>query len=220
MVKGKLQNNNDGIVDSSNYTPKLSMPGAREIVEVKEETWLQIIFGWMKSLIGVIVVALLVATVLYSGLSANLMMYIPTSTETMQRDLVVRNTWQESGNRPPLNTQIVISTTSTLPENWFGLIRVGWLGTDNPAIVRVASTEFDVLYILEDKVTNLGASGDEGKFVSSPAFPHSPEDETYTEEQNISLNGEYLVECLSGACEPGTYFIITNSQIFGEKREL
>lgn len=218
MAKGGKLKNNDGLVDSSNYTPKLAMPGAREIIEVKEETWPQIIWGWIKSLLGVFGVGLLVLAMLYSGLSATLMMYIPTGTDSTQRDLVVRNTWQETGNRPPLNTQVVISVTSALPENWLELIRVGWTGTDNPAIVRIASTEFDTLYIVEDSVTNLGESGEEGTFVGSPAFPHSEEDGTYFEEQNIVLDGQYLVECISGACEAGTFFIIDSSQIFGEQR--
>lgn len=217
MAKGRLRNN-DGVVDSSNYTPKLAMPGARDIIEIKEESWPQIIFGWVKSLLGVLGVGLLVIAMLYSGLAANLMMYIPTSEDVTKRDLVVRNIWQDTGNKPPLNTNVVISTTNVLPENWFELIRVGWTGTENPAVVRIASTDFDTLYIVEDEVVNLGESGETGTFVGSPSFPHYSELETYSEEQNVVLDNQFLVECISGACEPGTFFIISDNQIFGEQR--
>jgi len=207
--KGKLRNN-DGIVDSSDYIPRLAMPGARDIIETKEESWGHIALGWSKGFIGFILVALIIVAALYSGLAATLMMYSPISSNSSSRVLVVRNTWSKTAGQPPLNTNVVISSTTALPSEWWNRVAVGWTGIANPAIVKISSTDYEKLYIANSKVTGL-TSKLNGNFTGSADFKYDPT----AKAQNYQLKNEYLVQCVSGNCKPGTYSIISNSQIYG-----
>lgn len=212
--KGILRNS-DGVVDSADYIPRLAMPGAHDVIDVKEESWGHIALGWGKGLLGFGLILVILVGLLYSGLTATLMMLSPTSADTSSREWVVRNTWTETGGKPPIDKQVVISTTKALPTQWWDLVTVGWVGIAAPAVVRIASTDYETLYIVDSKVTNL-TTKDSGSFISSPAFRYDTK--TDLAEQNYKLDNEYLVECVSGSCEAGTYFIIDATQIFGERQ--
>lgn len=203
-----------GIVDSSDYTPKLSMPGAHDIVEVQEESWSSIIFGWAKGALAFVAVAFVLIGLLYSGLAAFLMSYVPTDSESSSRSWVVRGTWSETGNQPPFDSTVVISKTVPSTDDWIENIKIGWIGITDPAVVLIKSTPFDELHIFDGKVTNVNSSEAQGKLVSSLAFDSVAEDT-----QSYKLKNQYLVECVSGSCEAGTYFIIDENHIYGEVRK-
>jgi len=212
--KGALRNS-DGVVDAADYIPRLAMPGARDVIDVKEESWGRIAFGWLKGLLAFGVILLLLVGLLYSGLSATLMMLSSVNSDSNSREWVVRNTWGETGGKPPLDQKVVISTTKALPAEWWNRILVGWTGIAAPAVVRIASTDYEKLYIANSEVTNL-TTEESGEFTSSAAFQYNTDEELT--EQNYKLDNEYLVECVSGSCEAGTYFVIDAVQIFGERQ--
>ena len=212
--QGKLKNSR-GIVDSSDYNPQLAMPGAHDVVEIKEESWPSIIFGWIRGLIAFAIVAVLLLGVIYSGLAANLMMYVPLNPDSSSRSWVVRGTWSETGGKPSVGEQAVVSEDTMFPEEWWNTILVGWAGISNPSIVKIQSTTYDKLYINNDKVTNLSNEKVSGKFVTSPSYAVNATEG----EQNFKLKNQYLVECVSGSCKPGTYFIVDVKQIYGEARK-
>lgn len=212
--KGKLRNN-DGIVNSSDYIPRLAMPGARDVVDVKEESWGQIVLGWSKGLVLFVLILILLIGLLYSGLSATLMMLSSTSPTSSSREWVVRNTWSETGGTPPMEQEVIISATSALPAEWWNRIMVGWTGISNPATVRVVSNDYDTLYISDSKITNL-TTNKTGNFAGSAAYSYNAKEAPI--EQNYKLDNEYLVECVSGSCKKDTYFIIDETQIFGERQ--
>lgn len=213
--QGKLKDNS-GIVDSSDYIPKLAMPGTSDIVEVKEETWGSIFVGWGKGLFAFVLVATLFIGFLYSGLAATLMYYMPVDSDSSSRSWVVRGTWSETGGKPPLEEKVVISTDTYVPTEWWNNVLIGWTGVTKPAIVSIQSTPYDTLYIANGKVTNVSNPDIKGDFSSSPSFPYDIE--TDSAEQNHKLNNEYLVKCVSGSCTEGSLYIISKDQIFGEAK--
>lgn len=214
--KGKFRNN-DGIVNSSDYVPRLAMPGARDLIDVKEESWGRIILGWGKGLGAFILILVLLVGLLYSGLAATLMVLSSTSPNSDSRDWVVRNTWSETGGKPPIGQEAIISATSGLPAEWWNRILVGWTGISAPATVRISSTDYETLYISDSKVSNL-TTNESGTFVGSAAYGYDSKE--VPAELNYKLDNEYLVECISGSCEKGTYFIIDATQVFGERQVL
>lgn len=214
--KGKLRNP-DGVVDSTDYVPQLAMPGSHDIIEIKEETWGQIILGWIKGGFAFVLVLILFLALLYSGLSAYLMVFSPTGPDREGYSWVVRNTWSETGNIPPIGSTVVISESTTAPDSWYEFVPVGWLGISDPSVVKVVSKNYDTLYLNNSKVSIVGESGvREGNFVGSPSYSYDSEKDAA--EKNYKLKHQYLVECVSGNCEAGTYYVVNEGQIYGEKR--
>lgn len=217
MVKklGKLKDTS-GIVDSSDYIPQLAMPGTHDIVEVKEESWGAIFAGWGRGLLAFVLVSVLFLGLLYSGLAATLMYYMPLYSDSTSRSWVVRGTWSETGGKPPVNTEVVISADSYAPTEWWNNILVGWTGVSSPAVVSVQSNVYDTLYIENGKVSNLSNPKINGAFLGSPNFPYDAAIDGA--EQNHKLKDEYLVKCVSGSCTKDSLYIISKDQIFGEAK--
>lgn len=205
-----------GIVDVSDYIPQLAVAGEHDIVATKEESWLSILLGWAKGSILFIVIGLLFLALLYSGLSATLMSYVKTGPHS-PHSLVVRGTWSSTGSIPPVYAKAVISDTTFVPTNWWGNIVVGWMGIKNPSIVKIMSGPYDKIAVVNSKVSNLTNNAVGGGFVSSPEFTYNS---TKNNDISYTLKGEYLVQCISGTCQPGTYFIINPGQVYGEVKKL
>jgi hypothetical protein len=193
------------------------MPGARDIVEVKEESWLSIILGWGKGVVAFALMATAIIALLYSGLAATLMIFSPTSPDSTERSWVIRNAWTETGNRPPVGEEVVISTTSYMPSEFWNLILTGWKGIPDPAVVKIHSDDFDKLYI-EKGTVSLYSDPDTvfEEYVGSPAAKYDVEKETGP--STFQIDGQFLVECISGGCEKGTYFVIDRDQIYGKEQ--
>lgn len=216
LRKGKLRNN-DGVVDSSGYTPRLSMQGSRDIVEVKEESWFSIAGGWIKGIIAFVLSLIVIIAGIYSGLAATLMFYSPISSDSSSRSLIIRNAWVDTGNEPPIGEEVIISTDSKLPEEWWNAILVGWVGISSPAKVEILTPNFDKLYIEDGTVVSFNDPDETFKpFVSSAAFKYDKKENPVL---NHQLDGQYLVKCISGDCKEGTYFIIEETQIFGKLQD-
>lgn len=216
--KGKLRNP-EGTVDSTGYNPRLSMPGARDIIEVKEESWFSIFLGWGKGILAFIVIVVFILAILYSGLAATLMVYSPLSSDASitDREWVIRNAWSETGNTPPVDEEVIISTVSETPEEFWNLIMIGWIGITNPATVKVISTDYDKVLVDENSRVALGSNPERilGTFSGSAAVQY---DATKNPSLSYQLKDELLVECVAGDCTPGSIFIITEKQIFGKER--
>jgi len=214
--KGKLRNP-DGVVDSTDYVPQLAMPGSHDVIEIKEESWGQIAFGWVRGAIAFILILAIFVAILYSGLSAYLMVYSATGKGN-EHSWVVRNTWSKTGGQPPLNSDVVISEDTTTPAQWYGFIAVGWTGISSPSTVKIVSTNYDKLYIANSKVSLVNNKAVRNEdFVGSPAYSYNPKKDSA--ERNYQLRKQYLVECVSGNCKPNTYYVISKDQIFGEVKK-
>lgn len=209
-------------VQSDDQVGALSVPGA-QIVEVQEESWASIIFGWLKNIFIFLALAAVVLAALYSGLAATIIVYSPTNSEG-DRNFVLRGTWSETGGIPPVGTEVAISQDTLAPkDNWWDWIPIGWTGIPNVSTVEIATTDYDKLYINNvpnegTKVVVLENESINGEFKRSPALPLKDKEDNVAFEVNHQLKNEFLVHCVSGSCEKGTYFVISKDQIFGEIR--
>jgi hypothetical protein len=212
--KGKFRNPH-GVVDSTDYTPQLALPGSQDIIEIKEETWLQIGVGWARNFVAFILAAILFFMVLYAGLSSTLMIFSSTGPGS-DKSAIVRGTWSETGGKPPIGDEAVISADTLSPDNWWEWIFLGYTGISEPSVVKVLSKDYNTIAINDNTSVNLAENPNvQRPFVSSTDFKYNPESGPTT----IKLNKEYLVECVSGTCAPGTTFVIAAKQIYGEVRK-
>lgn len=196
-----------------NYIPQFALPGSSELVTLREESWGQILLRWVQNLFLYVLLLAVVGAALYSGLAANLLSFSPTGSASGEQSLVLRNTWQENGGKPPVGEEAVISATEPLPDDPIGKIRVGWTGITDPATVTVLSNNMDRLQVRGDEVQ----VGDQWvKLTNSAAYEVTPD----AAEAPVQLDGQFLVQCVEGACEPGSYTIIDQAQIYGERRGL
>lgn len=227
---GKLRDTK-GVIDTSDQTPQLSVPGS-EIVEIEEESWASIIFRWSKGIIAFFLSAIVIIALLFTIMACSLMVFSPVEKEgqIFDRTLVVRGTWADTGGIPPVGTEVVVSNNQYAPtDKWWDWALIGWHGIPNPSRVEIATTNYDKLYIsgtveqLEDEKVNYEATVTSvnnpevtGEFFQSPALDLKKFKKDATFEFNHTLDEQYLVKCISGKCEPGTFFVVDKGQIFGE----
>lgn len=208
-----------GVVDSSDYVPQLAEPGAHDIIEVKEESWGSIFAGWGKGLLLFILVAITCLSLLYTGLTATLMSYVPLNPDNASRSWVVRGAWSKTGNQPPIGAAVAISENTVAPTQWWDNVKVGWVGISKPSVVKIQSTMYDTVTVndknisVTEKVSGK-ASTKNGTLVNSPAYPDATDIDG-----PIVLKKQYLVQCVSGSCKPGAFFIIDKNQIYGAVRK-
>lgn len=209
-------------VQSDGQVGALSVPGA-QVVEVQEESWASIIFGWLKNIFIFVALAAAVIATLYSGLAATIIVYSPTD-DTGDRSFVLRGTWSETGGIPPVGTEVAISQNTAAPtNNWWDWIPIGWTGIPNVSTVEIVTTDYNKLYIsntpnVGTNVVVLENESINGEFKRSPALPLKDKEDDVAFEINHQLKNEFLVRCVAGNCEEGTYFVISKDQIFGEIR--
>lgn len=227
---GKLRDTK-GVIDTSDQTPQLSVPGS-EIVEIEEESWASIIFRWVKGIIAFLLSAVAIVALLFTIMACSLMVFSPVENEgqIFDRTLVVRGTWADNGGEPPLGTEVVVSNNQYAPtDKWWDWALIGWQGIPSPSKVEIVSTSYDKLYItgtttqLEDEkveytatVTSVKDSNVTGEFLQSPSLGLKKYKNDATFEFNHTLDDQYLVKCISGNCEPGGFFVVDKGQIFGE----
>lgn len=202
---------------------EFSVPGT-QIIEVEQESWFSIFLGWGKSIIAFVLLALAVIALLYTGLATTILVYSPTG-DGASRNIVLRGAWSDSGGIPPIGSEVVISASDAAPTtNWWEWAPIGWAGIPNVATVEIVSTNYDKLYIEKTatadtvNVVILNNETVNGVLEPSVAFPMREQKDLESFKLNHQLSHEFLVKCVSGECTPGSYYIISDQQIFGEKR--
>lgn len=208
-------------VDSSDQIGHLTVPGT-EILEVQQERWSSIIGAWFKNIIGFVLLLALFIAILITGLGCTVMTFNAVG-DNGERSIILRGAWADTGSKPPIGTKIAVSQTTLAPtSNWWEWATITWTGIPTASTVKVVSTDYDKLYISGDlkkaEITNIATPKVKGTFAPSIEVNLSKYKEGETFEFNHQLKNEYLVECISGSCTKGTYFVINKGQIFGEKR--
>lgn len=216
-------------VTSDDQVGMLSVPGA-EVVEVEQESWFSIILGWSKSIIGFVLLLIVVLALLFTGLGTSILTFTPLNPDNaLQREIVLRGAWAETGGQPPLETVVAVSHSAPAPtaENWWNWAPIAWVGIENPSKVTIVSTDHDEIVIGGTKedawvVNKSSVTTDdkpiEGELVSSAGHSFQSFDEGADVSDSFKLKNAYLVKCISGSCEPGTFFIIPETYIYGEVR--
>jgi len=207
MEKAKLRSGQE--IDGTTDKPSLNLPGAQDIIEMKEETWSSIILGWLRSAILFVLLTFLLLGVVYTVLAGTIIFAAsPSSSGTV---LVARGTFVGAAATP--NSQIYISETTRNKDDFLNNIKVGFLGAPDPSIVTVESSQYDKVQIRNNSVVVNGKEIS-GKFVDKTSPSKKPVTKT------VQLNKEYLVSCKIGDCKAGTLYIIEQAQIYGEVKKL
>lgn len=201
---------------------QLSVPGA-EVIEIKQESWASIIYGWFKGLLGFVLLLAIIGAGLFTGLGMTVLNYVPLNPDSANRSIVLRGAWAETGGVPPIGTKVAISETTLAPTSaWWEWVPISWVGIENPSTVEIVSKNYDRLYVtgtVEDaKVTILDNPSVTGKFAPNQNVTLEKYKENTSFEENVQLKDSYLVKCVSGSCEKDTYFVAAQGQIYGEVR--
>jgi hypothetical protein len=204
MEKARLRDNTE-VVDGNSEKPKLNLAGVQDIIEVREETWGSIIAGWVKSILLFAVFAAFLLALVYTALSATIIFIAPAGHGSYI--LVARGTFV--GGIAPKGSSLYVSNSSSNPQDFLNNIKVGYTGAPSAAIVEVESSQFASVDISGSNVSIKGVQV-AGKYVGKEA----KESGSVTRQ----LNNEYLVKCESGSCVPGTLYIISQSQIYGQAK--
>jgi hypothetical protein len=234
---GKFRDTKGVISPGDDSAPEFGVQGA-EIIEVEEESWFSIILGWVKGIIGFAVALVLVIASLVTILGMTLIVYSPITVtdDITDRTLVARGVWNKTGGTPPVGTIAVVSGNSMAPtgENWWDWVSITWVGIPNASKVKILTNSYEKLYIsvkadrtdsekvvYDATVQSIDNPDISGKFVQSPKLVfknYEPKKLSDSYEFNYQLNDSYLVECVEGSCEPGTFFVVAEGQLFGEVR--
>ena len=219
---GKFLDKRSVISADDDQVGQLSVPGA-EVIEIQQESWASIIYGWFKGLLGFILLLAVIGAGLFTGLGMTVLNYVPLNPDSASRSIVLRGAWADTGGIPPVGTQVAVSQTKAAPTDaWWDWIAISWAGIPAASKVEVVSTDYNRLYIAgtpEDAtVTIVDKPSVTGPFVPNGNVSFDKYDEKETFEENVQLKDSYLVKCISGTCEENTYFVVTQGQIYGEVR--
>jgi hypothetical protein len=192
------------LVNATSVEPERQFAGgAQNIIEVKEESWASIILGWVKTIVGYFALVVVLLLAVYTGLAATVVFFSSVGGQTA---LVARGTF--IGGIPDKGDMMYISNDTPDPKSPVNNVVVGFKGAPEASIVENMSAEYDKVSVsgnniqIADQVINdavlLNAKGDR---VTSGT---------------ISLNNQYVVQCVTGACDADSYLVIDSKQIYGE----
>lgn len=187
-----------GEVRADGGAPSLEMPGVADIVERREESWGEIIAGYIRSSLTFLLFAILIIVVVYGALAATVIFLGQVGNRHV---LVARNTFV--GGTPTLNSEVYVSTT---PDDGSPLshLKTGFLGADNASIYRIVSGPYD-------KVTHVN-----GKVYVNDKLVGS--DDIRAAANEVTLSNQLLGLCVSGACTENKtqWQVLSPSYIYGE----
>jgi len=192
-------------VDTSDAKPALAYDSNSDIVMFSEESWFKIFAGWLKSGALFLVSAVLIFAVLYTTLAVSL--FFTTFVEG-KPVFVARGTFL--GGEPALTDKILGSRTEASEDDPLNRLQYAFMGVPNSVVGEISSGPVDTISAANGQISISGSSSQsyEGVLVDESGQP-----------QDVSsrkLQDEYLVKCMSGECQPGSYFLIKGESIFGE----
>lgn len=105
-----------------------------------------------------------------------------------------------------VGTKIYASTTDAAPSGFFSKVQTGFSGAPNSIIATVESLETSSYVLIEDKTIRV-INGTSENAISG----------TYNGSRNGNqkLQDEYIVKCVSGACDEGEILIVSRDNIVG-----
>jgi len=195
-------------VDTSDEKPALAYDSNSDIIMFSEESWVSIILGWLKSALLLIGSALLIFFVLYVTLSVSLFFVNFVGGKPA---FVARGTFL--GGQPAVSDYVYTSGTTDASDDPLSRLQYAFLGVPDAEIVQVASGPSDTVAVNDGniKVTGENNATYKGTFV---------DDKGKSASLNDKLSDSYLVMCVSGSCEKGTFHLMSKDRIYGEVQNI
>lgn len=153
-----------------------------------------------KTIITVIMLAVVVGIAVYTSLAGSLMFLAPTvdNDKVTERSWVARGTFV--GGKIDTGTQVYGSATTLAPEGFIKKALEGYMGVPDAFIAEVISGP--IANITTDKAKNILADGKKTGYTG--------------EVKDTKLRSQFLAVCVSGECVPGEIVIIESGSISGE----
>lgn len=188
-------------VDTTDIRPALAFDSSQDIIMFSEESWLSIFWSWIKSAFMFFAAALLIMVVLYVTLAATLVFVANVNNEPV---VVARGTFLGG---IPQTGDLVFVGSGTPGTDPLTKLQEAFVGVPDGKVAVTLSEPGDTVSASNGQITVNGTS-QPGTFVNSTGAPATL--------GSTSLTNQALVECVTGACEPGTFFLINLDQIYGE----
>lgn len=197
-----------GSVDSSEAKPALAYDPNSEILMFSEESWLTITLSWLKTAFLFLVSAMVIFVIMYATLAASLLFATPVDGKV---EVVARDTFL--GGVPSKNDIVLSSPTQIAGEGAVDRLKEAALGVDDAQTVKILSGPSDSV---QTDGTSFTVTGQEPGSFNGVLM-------TSTGEQvqgDLQLTKQYVAECMSATCTPGTFIVVDDDKIFGEIVEL
>lgn len=191
-------------VDVSEEKPALAYDSSSEIIMFSEESWLRISLSWLKTSFLFLLSAMLIFTVMYGTLAASLLFATPVDGKVT---VVARDTFL--GGIPSKGDITVVSPTQAAGKNPIDRLKEAGLGIKDAQIVKVLSGATDSIQITEG---GFSVTGEEPGSYNGTLINTSGNKVV----GSFKLERQYIAECVSGACTPGTYVVVEDANIYGE----
>lgn len=195
-------------VDVSEEKPALAYDSNSEIIMFSEESWLQISLSWLKTSFLFLMSAMLIFTIMYGTLAASLLFATPINGKVA---VVARDTFL--GGIPSKDDVIVVSPTQAAGKNPLDRLKEAGLGIKDAQVVKVLSGPTDNVQIKEG---GFAISGEESGSYSGDLISTSGNKVV----ASFKLEKQYIAECVSGACTPGTFVVVEDKNTYGELVDL
>lgn len=191
-------------VDVSEEKPALAYDSSSDIIMFSEESWLRISLSWLKTSFLFLMSAMLIFTIMYGTLAASLLFATPVAGKVT---VVARDTFL--GGIPAKGDVAVVSPSQAAGKNPLDRLKEAGLGIKDAQIVKILSGPNDNI---EMKEGGFNVTGEE-----SGSYPGDLISTSGNKVVNsFKLEKQYVAQCVSGACTPGTYVIVEDKNTYGE----
>lgn len=187
-------------IDASGIKPALSYDSTSDIIMFREESWVSIVTGWVKTSVLFALSAALILSILYIILAATLMFITPVDGKLT---LVARGTFL--GGNPSIGEVVLASSQTPAAADPLSKIKAGVFGLDNAEVVKVESDASASITVGSDKVTLADGTEVQGSTTLGEG-----------ESNSMVLKDQLLVRCIAGSCEGKDLFILDKNLVYGE----
>ena len=197
--RARLRRSGKDVIEEAENA-NLLMPGTEDIVDVRVPAWGEIIIGWLRPTLLFALLTAALLFILYVGSAATNIFFTTVGNQSL---VVARGTFV--GNVAPLNSRVLVSTSTPDSANFLNNIKVGFFGAPDQSVMKIRSGLYDRIslsngnLLVNDK--NIGPAGSV----------------VITGNGSAKLSRQYVVECVSGSCgKRGNFLLIDQQKIYGE----
>jgi hypothetical protein len=169
-----------------------------------EESWLRISLSWVKTSFLFLMSAMLIFTVMYGTLAASLLFATPVDGKVT---VVARDTFL--GGIPSKDDVAVVSPTQAAGKNPLDRLKEAGLGIKDAQVVKILSGPNDNIQMKDGgfAITGEETGSYNGELISTSGAKIVG---------SFKLANQYVAECVSGACTPGTFVVVEDANTYGE----
>ena len=172
-------------------------------VRITRSTYGRLIVRRVLKMVGFFLLALII---LYICFAATWMRVVPTVSGS---GLVPVKNVTYDGGIIPSDVEILVDRAAPQGKGLLSHLKQAFIPSDDAAVVRVIEGPYGELQWGQPNILTV-----DGNPIGVP-FPADSEGKSPIDEFNPFLRDEYVVECISGACNEGEAFIVKRDHVYG-----